>query len=70
MELQNRQFSMFEDNLKECEQSLNFKINELNVNNDDCIICFKGFTKKNKKFKLKCGHDQFHADCVNGWFKK
>ena len=43
------------------------KMNKLIKN--ECAICFVEFPQK-KRFKIDCGHDSFHKDCINNWLEK
>ena len=31
---------------------------------EDCAICYESFKVEDKRHKLHCGHDLFHATCI------
>ncbi|KAL4506933.1 hypothetical protein ABPG72_001354 [Tetrahymena utriculariae] len=43
--------------------------NLLNMENEDCMICFENFKKKEEIYILPCNQKHiFHSKCINQWF--
>lgn len=36
---------------------------------EDCDICLKRVTRRQRVKKLPCGHNTFHGDCLAEWMK-